>query len=87
MRKKVSKEDILTLVDVQKKLFPTIRQGFMDDNIMKKLGMTQRVIRERELFLNQLLLPLCDAPLSGIQEEKLLPYYSEVEKWSNLYAY
>ena len=81
MRKKVSKEDILTLVDVQKKLFPTIRQGFMDDNIMKKLGMTQRVIRERELlFFCQLRLPLCDTSISGIWDDKRLPYYSGVYK-------
>ena len=32
-------------------------------------------------------MPLCDTPLSGIREGKQLPYYSEVEKWYNLYAY
>ena len=33
------------------------------------------------------MLPLCDTPLSGIREGKRLPYYSEVGKWSNIYAY
>ena len=35
----------------------------------------------------QLMLPLCDTTLSGILEGKWLPYYSEVEKWSNIYSY
>ena len=30
---------------------------------------------------------LCDTSLSGIWEDKLIPYYSEVDKWSNIYAY
>ena len=33
------------------------------------------------------MLPLCDTPLSGIQEDKRIQYYSEIEKCSNLYAY
>ena len=33
------------------------------------------------------MLPLWDTPLSGIREGKRLPYYSEVGKWSNIYAY
>ena len=50
--------------------------------------MTQFVIRERDfLFIFQIFFPLCDTSLSGIREEKQLPYYSEVEKCSNLYAY
>ena len=35
----------------------------------------------------QLLLPLYDTSLSVIWEDKRIPYYYEVEKWSNLYAY
>ena len=30
---------------------------------------------------------MCDTPLSGILEDKRLPYYYEVDKWSNLYTY
>ena len=33
------------------------------------------------------MLPLCDISLSVIQEVKRLPYYSEVEKWPNIYAF
>ena len=50
--------------------------------------MEQRVIIKRGLLLfYQLLLPLCDTSLSRIREDKWITYYSEVEKWSNLYAY
>ena len=50
--------------------------------------MTQHIIRERDLlFFYQLLLPLCDTPLSGIWENKRPLYYYEVDKWSNIYAY
>ena len=84
----IAEEDPLPWVDVQDKLFPRSRQVCLDEKILNKLGMTQRVIRERDfLFFYQLLLPLCDIYLSGIQEGKRLSYYSEVDKWSNLYAY
>ena len=33
------------------------------------------------------MLLLCDTYLSGIWEDKLIPYYSEVDKWSNIYLY
>ena len=50
--------------------------------------MTQLVIRERHLlFFYKLLFLLCDTSISGIKEDKKIPYYSEVEKWSNIHAY
>ena len=50
--------------------------------------MIKRVIRERDfLFFYQIMLPLCDTSLSGIREDTWISYYSEVERWSNLYAY
>ena len=50
--------------------------------------MTQRVIRERDfLFLYHLLFPLCGTYFSVIQEDKHIPCYSDVDKWSNIYAY
>ena len=38
------------------------------------------------ILFYQLLLPLCDTPLSRIWEDKRIPYNSDVEKWSHLYA-
>ena len=54
---------------------------------MKNQGTTQGFIREREFLFYQLLLHLCDTTLSGIREYKRITYYSEVDKWMNLYAY
>ena len=49
--------------------------------------MAQQVIRKRDLYFFQIIMLLCDTSLSGIQEDKRFPYYYEVQKWSNLYAY
>ena len=46
-----------------------------------------RYQREGLLIFYQILLPLCGTPLSIIREEKIIIYYSEVEKCPNLYAY
>ena len=62
------------------------KQG--EEKLLKNLGMTQHIIREREsLFFYQLLLPMYDTPLSIIREGKWPLYYYEVEKLSNIYAY
>ena len=50
--------------------------------------MCKRVLDEKNfLFFYQLVLPICDTERSGIKDDVILPYYSQVEKWSNLYAY
>ena len=48
---------------------------------------TTRYQRQGLLIFYQLLLPLYDTSIYGIREDKLILYYSEVQKWSNLYAY
>ena len=88
MRKNISEEDPTTWVDVQEKIFPRSRKVCLNEKILNKLWMTQEIIRERDLLLfNQLMFPLCDTPLSRIQEDKRIQYYSKIEKCSNLYAY
>ena len=78
----IYEEDSPPWVNVQEKLFPRISQGCLDEKIQKKLGMAQRVIRERDfLFFYQLLLLLFDTPISRIREGKWLPYHSELEEW------
>ena len=60
----------------------------MDEQLLKKVGRTQCVIIERGfLIFYQIMLPLCDTYFSGIQDGKRVSNYSEVEKWSNIYAY
>jgi len=69
-------------------LFPKERLGSLDADILKHLGMCKRVLDEKNfLFFYQLVLPICDTERSGIKDDVRLPYYSQVEKWSNLYAY
>ena len=64
----ITEEDPPLWVDVQEKLFCRSRQGCLDEKILKKLGTKQFVIRDRVfLYFYQLLLPLCDIPLSGIR--------------------
>ena len=48
VRENVDEEDPPPMVDVQEKLFHIKSQGCLDEKILKKLGMTPRVIRERE---------------------------------------
>ena len=73
---------------MQENLFPGSRQGFLDEQLLKKLGMAQFVIIERGfLIFYHIMLPLCDTSFSGIQERKRVFNYSKVEKLSNIYAY
>ena len=67
---------------MQENSFSRIRQVFLYEKALKKLGMAQRVIRERDfLFFYQLMLLLCDTPISRIREGKWLPYHSELDEW------
>ena len=38
------------------------------------------------LFFYQLLFPMCDVGKSGIVDDPRMSYYSEVEKWTQMYA-
>ena len=38
-----------------------------------------------DLFLYQLLIPMCSFRKSGIRKDPQKDFYSEVEKWSNIY--
>ena len=56
-------EDPPPRLNVQDNIFPGSRQGFLDEQLLKKLGMTQCVITERGfLIFYQIMLPLCDTP-------------------------
>ena len=84
VRKIIAEEDYPPWIYVQGEIFSRSRKVCLDENIRNKLGVTQQVIRER--FSYQLLLTLCDTPLFGIWDGKWIPYYSEVDNWSNIYA-
>jgi hypothetical protein len=67
--------------------FPDNRKGRLDYELLKKMKLTKRRIVEGDaLFFLQLLLPIGDPKKSGIEDDPRLPYYSEVERWTQKYA-
>ena len=69
-------------------LFPPQREGFLDVEVLKKLGMNRKILDEKDfLFFYQLILPICKIEKSTIRGDGRLSYYAKLEDWSNLYAY
>ena len=69
-------------------LFPSTRKGQLDAELLKTMGLTkERMTTGDALFFHQLLLPICDPKRSGIKEDNRKPFYSEVERLSNIYAF
>ena len=53
-----------------------------------KLGLTtKQMLACNVLFFYQLILPLCDLAMSGIENDPRLPYYTEVERFANMSKY
>jgi hypothetical protein len=68
-------------------MFPNARLGYLDVDVLKKLGMSKNRMDTRDfLFFYQLILPICAISKSGIVNDTRLSYYSNVEEWSNIYA-
>jgi len=69
-------------------LFPAEMKGHLDVDIMKRLGCNEdRVKKADALFFFQLLLPFCDTSKSGVRDDPRMNYYTEVSKFTNVYAY
>ena len=69
-------------------LFPPDRQVQLDVNYLKKMGLTRKRMLECDaLFFYQLLLPIVDPAMSGINEDPHMGYYEEVAKNTNMYAF
>ena len=49
-RENIPEEDTPPWSDVQEKTFPRIMQGCLDKKLLKKFGITQHVIRERDFL-------------------------------------
>ena len=74
-------------VDMATDPFPKERQGCLDRNLLKKLGMSKERIQKKDcLFFLQLILPMCDTTKSGVRNDPRKLYYSDVEKFTNIYA-
>jgi hypothetical protein len=67
--------------------FPENRKGRLDYELLKRMKLTKkRIVEGDALFFFQLLLPIGDPKKSGIEDDPRLPYYSEVERWTQKYA-
>jgi hypothetical protein len=68
-------------------MFPESRKGQLDGELLEMLGLTkERMVKGDALFFHQLLLPMCDPKMSGINGDTRKAFYSKVETFSNLYA-
>ena len=67
--------------------FPESRKGRLDYDLLKRMRLTKkRLVEGDALFFLQLLLPIGDPKKSGIENDPRMPYYSEVERWTQKYA-
>ena len=67
---------------------PGYRKGSLDADVLRRLGLTkQRMVDADALFFLQLILPICNPAYSGIDNDPRQPFYTEVLRFSNLYAF
>ena len=66
-------------------LKPPDRKATLDVEMLKMHGMNKDRMAD-PLFFLQLLLPICDPKKSGIPDDKRMPYFTQVERFTNLYA-
>ena len=68
-------------------LFPENRKGCLDRKLLQMIGLDAAWRKDSYApFLYQLILSICSVIKSGIRNDLRKDYYSEVEKWSNMYA-
>ena len=68
-------------------LFPKDGQLLLDGYYLRKMGLTkQRMLECDALFFYQLLLPIVDCSVSGMEGDPRMGFYEEVAKCTNLYA-
>jgi len=58
---------------------------------LKKFGLTRERICDKDLmpnalFFSQLLLPICDLSKSGINNDLRKPFYTKVQKFTQIYS-
>jgi hypothetical protein len=72
----------------REELFPTDRDVKLDVTFFKKMGLSkQRMEQCNALFFYQLLLPIVDPKMSGIDDDTRMGYYKDVARNTNMYAF
>ena len=72
-------------------LFPPSRKGSLDSEVLKKLGLTSDRMKEDDgapdsLFFYQLILPICDVSINGLEGDPRKSFYADVSTFTSLYA-
>ncbi len=69
-------------------LFPTDRDVKLDVTFLKKMGLSKQMMQECDvLFFYQLILPIVDPAMSGIDGDTRMGYYEDVARNANMYAF
>ena len=72
----------------REELFPSDRDVKLDVTFLKKMGLSkQRMEQCNALFFYQLLLPIVDPAMSGIDGDTRMGYYKDVARNTNMYAF
>lgn len=67
-------------------MFPKSRQGCLDAELLKRLGLSATRMKEDDaLFFLQLLYPICDPKRSGIQDDPRCAFYFDIERYTGTY--
>jgi hypothetical protein len=67
--------------------FPDTQKGNLDYDLLKLMGLNKaRLEKHDAFFFWQLLFPICNPAKSGIPDNPRMPFYSNVEAWSQKYA-
>jgi hypothetical protein len=65
---------------------PDDRRGVLDVDLLKKFGINKDT-KDSPLHWYQLLFPICDPAMSGIEDDGRMPFYTHAAACSNIYAY
>ncbi len=69
-------------------LLPADREVKLDSTFLKKIGLSkQRMEQCNALFFYQLLLPIVNPAISGIDGDTRMEYYKDVARNTNMYAF
>lgn len=65
---------------------PDERVGVLDVDLLKRFGISKETM-DSPLLWYQLLFPICDPAMSGVENDGRMPFYTYAAACSNIYAY
>ena len=67
-------------------ILPDERDGQLDGEYYKKMGLTKERMQDDYLFFHQLMFPICDPAKSGIDNDPRKSFYHACAQYTNMYA-